>query len=75
MPVFLRIGAVDFGDEVTDEGFLIERREIRAQEVVSRSEKAVVVHLEKEETQTIGFFIGLKQTDRDEITDIYRNQK
>lgn len=55
MPVFLRIGAVDFGDEVTDEGLLVERREIRAQEVVSRSEKAVVVHLEKEETRIIGF--------------------
>lgn len=40
---------------MTDEGLLVERREIRAQEVVSRSEKAVVVHLEKEETRIIGF--------------------
>lgn len=55
MPVFLRIGAVHFGDEVADEGLLVERREIRAQKVVSRSEKAVVVHLEREETRIIEF--------------------
>lgn len=57
MPVFLRIGAVDFGDEVADEGLLVERREIRAQEVVSRSEKAMVIHLAKEETRIIGFIV------------------
>lgn len=48
MPVLLGVGAVDLGDEVADEGLLVERREIGAQEVVASAEEAVMVDLEEE---------------------------
>lgn len=57
MPVFLRIGAVDLGDEVTDEGLLVEGCEVRAEEVVSRAEKAVMVHLEEDGEKWITWIV------------------
>lgn len=48
MPVLLGIGAVHLGDEVTDEGLLIERREIGAQEVVACAIETVMVDLEED---------------------------
>lgn len=46
MPILLGVGAVDLGHEVTDEGLLVERREIGAQEVVASAEETVMVDLE-----------------------------
>lgn len=48
MPILLGVGAVDLGHEVTDEGLLVERREIGAQEVVASAEETVMVDLEKD---------------------------
>lgn len=48
MPVFLGVGAIDLGHEVTDEGLLVERREIGAQEVVASAEETVMVDLEED---------------------------
>lgn len=48
VPVLLGIGAVDLGHEVADEGLLVERREIGAQEVVAGAEETVMVDLEED---------------------------
>ena len=57
MPVFFRIGAVDLGDEVTDEGLLVEGCKVRAEEVVSRAEKTVMVHLEEDGEKWITWIV------------------
>lgn len=62
VPVLFRVGTVHFGDEVTDESLLVECREVCAQEVVSRSEKAVMVYLEEEEATRKLFDNSRKQT-------------
>lgn len=48
MPVLFGIGAVDLGHEVADEGLLVERREIGAQEIVASAEETVMVDLEED---------------------------
>lgn len=48
MPVSLGVGAIDLGHEVADEGLLVERREVGAQEVVASAEETVMIDLEKE---------------------------
>lgn len=52
MPVLLGVGAVDLGHEVADEGFLIERREIGAQEVVAGAKQAMMIDLETRTAST-----------------------
>lgn len=47
MPIFLRVVAVHFGHEVTDEGLLIERREVGAEKIVPSSIETVMVDLKK----------------------------
>lgn len=47
VPVILRVGAVNFGDELADEGPLVEGREVGAEEVVARAVETVVVNLER----------------------------
>lgn len=48
MPIFLGVSTVDFGYEVTDEGLLIERREIGAQEVIASAKETMMVDLEED---------------------------
>lgn len=48
MPVLLGVGAIDLGYEVADEGLLVKRREISAQEVVASAKETVMIDLEKE---------------------------
>lgn len=45
MPVSLGVGAIDLGHEVADEGLLVERREVGAQEVVASAEETVMIDL------------------------------
>jgi len=47
VPIFLGVGAVDLGHEVADEGLLVERREIGAQEIIACAKETVMVDLEK----------------------------
>lgn len=46
VPKLFGIDAVNLGHKLTNEGLLIERRVVGAQEVVTGAEKAVVVNLE-----------------------------
>jgi len=46
VPVLLGVGAVDLRYEVADEGFLVKRRKIGAQEIVASAEQAMMVDLE-----------------------------
>lgn len=48
MPIFLGVSTVDFGYEVTDEGLLVERREIGAQEVIAGAKETMMVDLEED---------------------------
>jgi len=48
VPIFLGVSTVDFGYEVTDEGLLIERREIGAQEVIASAKETMMVDLEED---------------------------
>jgi len=48
VPVFLGVGAIDLGYEVADEGLLVERCEIGAQEVVASTKETVMIDLGKE---------------------------
>lgn len=48
MPILFGIGTVDLGYEVADEGLLIERRKIGAQEVIASAEETVMVDLEED---------------------------
>lgn len=48
MPVLLGVGAIDLGYEVADEGLLVERREIGAQEVIASAKETMMIDLEKE---------------------------
>lgn len=45
MPVLLRVGAIDLGHKMANEGFLVERREIGTEEVVTCAEKTVMIDL------------------------------
>jgi len=49
VPVLLGVGAVNLGHEVADEGFLVKRRKIGAQEIVAGAEQAMMVDLEMTE--------------------------
>jgi len=46
VPILLGVSAVDLGYEVTDEGLLVERREIGAQEVIAGAKETMMVDLE-----------------------------
>lgn len=47
MPILLRIGAIDLGHEMANEGFLVECREIGTEEIVTSAEKTVMIDLSK----------------------------
>lgn len=53
MPILLGVGAVDLGYEVADEGLLVERREIGAQEVIASAKETVMVDLEENTRATL----------------------
>lgn len=64
MPILVGVFAIDFGREMADKGFLIERREVCANEVRPDAVQAVMVELTLQET----FQVKLPQSKSLELT-------